>query len=346
MNHHRLLASTACSCALGALSVAAHATTYHITDLGIGGGAAINAAGAVAGSHSTTGLDFTPALYAQGKVTDLGSLGGNSGVASGIADDGTIVGQSMTALSVFHAFRSVGGVMKDLGTLASSKSSMSAAVGINRKGHVCGSSYTDGGVWHFFLVKGWAMKDIGAPAGSEGAYASACNNKDDIVGSAFAPVTGNPHAVLYHDHQFTDLGDFAAGAGYSNALGVNDHDEVVGMASAGTNGSSAPLTAFYWKAGKMRNLGVLPGSAGIFSAAYAIANDGTVVGASAVTPTNSVTAAFVYKRGVMTDMNKLLDASSAGWHLDSAAAINPAGQITGVGTIHGASHVFLATPLD
>lgn len=45
----------------------------------------------------------------------------------------------------------------------------------------------------------------------------------------------------------------------------------------------------------------------------------------------------------MTDLNTLLPAGSP-WYLASAASINNAGEIAGVGIINGETHGFLATP--
>ena len=54
--------------------------------------------------------------------------------------------------------------------------------------------------------------------------------------------------------------------------------------------------------------------------------------------------AFLHDGTTMFDLNTLLDASGAGWRLTCATAINARGAITGIGTVNGVSHAFLATP--
>jgi probable HAF family extracellular repeat protein len=53
--------------------------------------------------------------------------------------------------------------------------------------------------------------------------------------------------------------------------------------------------------------------------------------------------AFLWKHGVMVDLNDLIQKPSA-WMLQSAAGINASGQIAGQGLINGEVHAFLATP--
>ena len=54
-----------------------------------------------------------------------------------------------------------------------------------------------------------------------------------------------------------------------------------------------------------------------------------------------VTHAFLYKDGVMADLNNLLPTGS-GWVLNYANDINDNGRIVGIGTINGQSHGFVA----
>ena len=54
--------------------------------------------------------------------------------------------------------------------------------------------------------------------------------------------------------------------------------------------------------------------------------------------------AFIYKNGVMTDLNNLIDAES-GWSLAFAIDINENGQIVGAGNYNGALHAYLLMPM-
>jgi probable HAF family extracellular repeat protein len=58
---------------------------------------------------------------------------------------------------------------------------------------------------------------------------------------------------------------------------------------------------------------------------------------------NFNSSAFLWKDGVMVDLNDLIPKDSP-WMLQSAAGINDSGQIAGQGLIHGEVHAFLATP--
>ena len=80
--------------------------------------------------------------------------------------------------------------------------------------------------------------------------------------------------------------------------------------------------------------------------ATAINNRGEVVGASvsAPGPATGNPRAFVWRNGVMTDLNSLVPADSP-LHLLTAFAINDLGEIVGFGATEGGDlHGFLATP--
>jgi len=75
-----------------------------------------------------------------------------------------------------------------------------------------------------------------------------------------------------------------------------------------------------------------------------INQSGQVVG-GASTPGDYINyRAFLYSDGIMKDLNDLIQPNS-GWSLFAAYAINDRGQITGYGSINGATHAFLLTPV-
>ncbi len=92
----------------------------------------------------------------------------------------------------------------------------------------------------------------------------------------------------------------------------------------------------------MTDLGTLPTTNHIYlplSAARGINDLGQVVDFSSATDGNM--HAFLYSSGKMTDLNSLLPAGS-GWTLESALAINGAGDIVGAGiNPAGETHTFL-----
>lgn len=77
-----------------------------------------------------------------GRVTDLGTLGGNYSSASAVNDRGDVVGESRTADGQIHAFLWRGGRMTDLGTLGGDRSSAAAVYNL---GKIVGYSTTPDG---------------------------------------------------------------------------------------------------------------------------------------------------------------------------------------------------------
>ena len=104
--------------------------------------------------------------------------------------------------------------------------------------------------------------------------------------------------------------------------------------------SNAATHAYLWQSGSgMQDIGTLGGN----SFAYGINNMAQVVGFSVVGGNDH---AFLWKSGAgMQDLNNLV-ASSAGWMLGYAQAINDNGQIAGYGiNPSGQTHAFLLTPI-
>jgi probable HAF family extracellular repeat protein len=101
--------------------------------------------------------------------------------------------------------------------------------------------------------------------------------------------------------------------------------------------------AFLWtRRTGMRDLGTLPGD--VASGGTAINDRGEVVGPSLDASGNP--RAFLWKNGVMTDLNTLVPAN-APLFLLLATAINSSGEIAGFGVNStGGVHGFLATPRD
>jgi probable HAF family extracellular repeat protein len=165
---------------------------------------AINARGEVVGT-SPINNGYYPSSYMGGVTTDLGSLGGDTGLALGLNNSGQIVGYSNTVGDQQqHAFLYSAVGIIDLGTLGGSASQ---AYGINDSGQIVGNSWLSPNTCcDAFLYSNGSMIDLNSllPAGSdfsapgsyEGAlaFATAINNSGQIVGTGF--VNGQPHAFL------------------------------------------------------------------------------------------------------------------------------------------------------
>jgi probable HAF family extracellular repeat protein len=177
---------------------------------------AINEAGQVVGisyTDSTANQVTTPCasgpiptqdpfLWENGKMIDLGTLGGTCGFPSWINNYGGVVGYSdLAGDQTFHAFlwtRWTG--IQDLGTLGGSYALASM---INDLGDVVGSSTLEGdNQSHAFLWNG-KMHDLGSLDGSNCADAFSVNAQQQVVGnsgpdctSAFLWENGGPMVDL------------------------------------------------------------------------------------------------------------------------------------------------------
>ncbi|HEX7847157.1 MAG TPA: hypothetical protein VF476_15255 [Chitinophagaceae bacterium] len=156
-----------------------------------------------------------------GPAIDLGTLGGTRAVASGINENGQIVGGAETASGETHAFLYENNVMHDLGTLGGT---FSNAIAINNRGEIVGRSSLANGIAHAFLYKDGVMTDLGTLGGATSA-AFDINDKGEVVGLSVTS-TGQPRGFLYKDGVMTDLG--ALGGLGSFAASINNKSEVVG----------------------------------------------------------------------------------------------------------------------
>jgi probable HAF family extracellular repeat protein len=147
-----------------------------------------------------------------------------------------------------------------------------------------------------------------------------------------------PHAVLWEsDGSPKDLGSL--GGTNNIATSINNRGEVVG----GSQSSDGTIHPFLWtKETGIHDLGAFPGAVATLAPCCNTINDrGEVVGFSI--DANFNMRAFVWKDNVLMDLNGLIPKHSP-WYLQAAQSLNDAGQIAVYGTIHGETHAFLATP--
>ena len=181
-------------------------------DLGTLGGprsfaAAINEQGQVVGSADTkakskrgwaVGSPIAHAfLWRNGRMRDLGSLGGEYSQALALTERGQVIGSAATKTGAFHAFLWSDGRMRDLGTLGGANSQPTA---INERGQIVGwATSTERNtkgfqVAHAFLWENGTMSDLGTLGGRS--VASAINENDQIIGWSDTK-SGARHAVLW-----------------------------------------------------------------------------------------------------------------------------------------------------
>jgi probable HAF family extracellular repeat protein len=227
-----------------------------LQDLGTLGGpdssaVLINERGQIAGwsftnsiVNATTGVPtLDPFFWENGKMRDLGTLGGTFGRALALNNRGQIAGISnLAGDQKCHPFLwSRTGGMKDLGTLGGDSG---FALSINDAGEVVGVADVPGALGcevgeqsHAFLWKNGVMADLGTADGDACSFATSINSKSQIVGAGTdcsvelqallwedggpavdlnTLIPPNPDLVLFEAAYVNDQGEIAAFGALSN----------------------------------------------------------------------------------------------------------------------------------
>jgi probable HAF family extracellular repeat protein len=240
----------------------------------------INDSGQVAGSsHSDQGNRAF--IWQNGLMTDLGAIPSESEYAQarGINSRGEIVGVSDTSdasIELRAVKWSASGAIEVLAEVP--ESSESAAAAINDYGQIVGASWTTAG-HRPTLWNGNDVELLNTLPGMPRGEAKAINNASQIVGYS----TGGPmstRATMWMDGDTIDLGELAGGSGYSDAYGINDLGQVVGLSSVDPHSPGNGLSAFLWENGTMYDLNDLidPSVGWILTEAFDINNSGQIAG--------------------------------------------------------------------
>ena len=232
--------------------------------------AAINNRGQIVGwsGKKPSGSDAVGVQHAvmwqNGRITDLGTLGGTSSEATAINERGQIVGWSETKTGDLHAFLWQRRTMTDLGVgdvLAMNDRGQVVSEVVNYRVNVS-SDYRS----RAFLWSGGRRRDLGTLGGAW-STPKAINNRGQIIGLSHVRRNLN-HAFLWENGKMSDLRT-------SEATALNDHGEIVG--STGTR--SGKSHAYLWQDGRLADLGALGGPAND-SEAVAINNQHQIIGTS------------------------------------------------------------------
>jgi len=213
------------------------------------GGWAINASGQVAGYvWSPTDIAYHAALFENGAVVDLGTLGGIESYAYGINAAKQVVGSAQVGSSTgeTHAFLYDQGAMKDLGTLGGS---FSQAMAINKAGWVVGIASLANAVRHAFVYHDGQMTDLGSLGPLPyNTIASDINTHRQIVGTAMVnPRYGVTSGFLHDGRTMASLDSLLAPEYQSawsirNAYAINDKGQISGKAVMGNQWRAVLLT--------------------------------------------------------------------------------------------------------
>ena len=312
-----------------------------ITDLGTLGGSqsiayAINDYDQIVGTSWLAGdTDSSDFLYTNGRMIDLAQFNfvsaeaiNNSGQIAGVASGAN--GNYYPAMYDSQVRRGVSTII--LGSLGgvTSYGFAGTSLAINNFGQAVGYSFIDDTRRHAFFYDKGIMRDISSL--DDFSVAFDINDSGSVVG-----LSGS-NGFLYQNGVIQYLIPF--GSTESDARAINNSGQVVGQYLIA--GHTA-FHAFLYSNGVFTDIGAENSHETI---AYDINEAGTVVGTTWVVPRNSCRDceeyphAFLYEKGVFTDLNTLLPPGSE-WELIEAYAINNRGKIVGYGLIHGQWHAFL-----
>jgi len=251
------------------------------------------------------------ALWNDGTMTALPTLGGNNGVAFTLNDRGQIVGVAENQTQ---------------------DSSCPAPQVLDYEAVIWGPKPSE-------------IRRLRPLAGDTVGFALGVNNRGQAVGSSGlcsnTPLVGlqvGPHAVLWDHGKPINLGSLG-GSQINTGAAINDRGEVIG--GSDLSGDTV-IHSFLWtKAKGMQDLGTLPGDA--ISLGGWINNKSQVVGWSCDSDGNC--RAYLWQNNVMTDLNSLIPADSK-LYLMFAYGITDAGDIVGqaLDKSTGQAHAFLALP--
>ena len=328
----------------------------------------INLAGQIVGVSEDGAVDpltgfpeTRGALWENGKIIGLGTLGGYDSIASAINDRGEIVGGALnTTPDAFsncaqpfpyatqvHAVLWQADVMHDLGTLGGNDS---CALFVNDQGQVAGGSYTNitpNSVTGYptlapFLWEDGRMLDLGTLGGTSG-LPNGLNNRGQVVGQSNLLGDLTFHPFLWDRGVLHDLGTFGGPSGSAN--GINDDGQVVGygdLPGGPCQGFSCMHHAFLWEHGVKTDLGTLPTE--ICSNAVSINQSGQIVGYSTPFCNSETYHPFIWENGAMYDVRALIVPGSD-ITLEELFEINDRGEMVGFGlTPNGDLHTVVLVP--
>ena len=299
---------------------------------------AINDQGVIVGSSHVNMNDIVAVAWdGDRKVHSLGALAGSFAEGRGINEALQVVGKSQWPEgygSDTHAFFWSEGVMLDLGTLGGEESEANA---INDFSLVVGQSqFEAGSTWAAFVWQDGVMSEL--PGLERGGIAYDINNKDQIVGKAFAD--NKEVAVLWQDGEIIALPSLDGG--FSSAMAINDLGQIVGQSDKGYD----DVHAVAWINGKIHDLH--NNKAGKNSSAWGINNSGQVVGWVGTPPLNNLGFVWDAANGMRHLDDLVPPLLPKRWVFDLSYDINNAGQVAANGYEEGNrfySQPFLLSPI-
>ena len=176
-------------------------------------------------------------LWENGVRTDLGTLDRDWSIATGINDEGLVVGYSqlVEGSNLWYGFRWSNGGMTALPFLG--ENTYNGANDVNATGEAVGwsgPSVTEVSPV-FYPASGGAL-DLGGLGGTEGS-AFALNNRGSVVGYSYTAGNQSRHAFVYRDGRLWDLNQLVAADSdweLIAATDINDVGQIVGFGCKGS----------------------------------------------------------------------------------------------------------------
>ncbi|HMP75315.1 MAG TPA: Ig-like domain-containing protein [Kiritimatiellia bacterium] len=313
-------------------------------------------------------------------VRDLGTLGGANSRAYAVNEQGWVVGEAETREGHLRAFLwTPESGMQDLGACGGE---ISRAYAINERGHVAGEAEdAEGRMRPFRWNAETGLEELPLPAGFREGFVYGMNNFGMLVGGgesragaralvwtvdgvSVPPALQERGASVAHavnelgviagqlenhpDDDYVsrafilqwpgalDILNLGANAEWSSAaLGINERGEASGFAES----VAATHAIRFQRAAPAESLDTL---ANVYSVAHDINDKGEAVGLF-VSSHEDDDRAFVWRDGVMADLNEVLE-SDAAWLLVEARGINNRGEIAGYGVLNNRERAVLLTP--
>jgi len=169
---------------------------------------------------------------------------------------------------------------------------------------LCALLSISGSTAHRSAPHSYTIVDLGTLGGLT-SVALDINNLGHVCGSADVP-TGDRHAFFWKDGVMTDCG-LIPGPTQTEAWGINNHDQVVGIAS--NSGDTAK--AFIWQNGQISEIP----PTNVSKDAFAINDSGQIVGDFYAPGGNK--HAYIWQNSVLTDLGTLGGTTSLAWDINS-----------------------------